>query len=70
MKKERLKTLLYNALIWIEEENSDFFTNEVGNEYEWFEKAIGITEEEMDELDITLSKGVEEDEYDDDEENL
>lgn len=61
MEKERLRTLLYNALLWIEEENSDFFANEVGNEYEWFEETIGITEEEMNELDITLSKGVEED---------
>lgn len=65
MEKERLRTLLYNALLWIEEENSDFFANEVGNEYEWFEETIGITEEEMNELDITLSKGVEEnDDYD------
>ena len=69
MEKERLRTLLYNALLWIEEENSDFFANEVGNEYEWFEKTIGITEEEMNELDITLSKGVEEDD-DYDEENF
>ena len=61
MEKERLRTLLYNALLWIEEENSDFFANEVGNEYEWFEETIGITEEEMNELDITLSKGIEED---------
>lgn len=57
MEKERLKTLLYNALIWIEEENSDFFVNEVSNEYEWFEETIGITEEDMNELEITLSKG-------------
>ena len=69
MEKERLRTLLYNALLWIEEENSDFFANEVGNEYEWFEETIGITEEEMNELDITLSKGVEED-NDYDEENF
>jgi len=67
MEKERLRTLLYNAILWIEEENSDFFANEVGNEYEWFEETIGITEEEMNELDITLSKGVEEDDdYDED----
>ena len=57
MEKERLRTLLYNAIIWIEDENSDFFANEVGNEYEWFEEALGITEEEMNELEITLSKG-------------
>ena len=69
MEKERLRTLLYNALLWIEEENSDFFANEVGNEYEWFEETIGITEDEMNELDIILSKGVEEDD-DYDEENF
>ncbi len=64
MKKARLEHLLFNALIWIEEENGDFFASEVDNEYEWFEDAIGITEEEMNELGITLSKG----EYEDDEE--
>ncbi len=60
MKKARLETLLYNAIIWIEEENADFFATEVGNEYEWFEKTIGITEKELNELDIALSKGEEE----------
>ncbi len=64
MKKARLEHLLFNALIWIEEENGDFFASEVDNEYEWFEDAIGITEEEMNELGITLSKG----EYEDDDE--
>ncbi len=62
MKKERLKTLLYNALIWIEEDCSDFFVNEVDDEYYWFEQTIGITEEEIKELGITLSKGAENDE--------
>lgn len=57
MKKERLKTLLYNALIWIEEECSDFFVSEVENEYFWFEQTLGITEKELKELGISLSKG-------------
>ncbi len=57
MEKERLRTLLYNAIIWIEDECTDYFANEVDNEYEWFEQAIGITEEDMNELGITLSKG-------------
>lgn len=61
MEKSRLEKLLYNALIWIEDECADFFTAEVDNEYEWFENAIGITEEELIELGITLSKGTEED---------
>ena len=57
MENDKLRTLLYNAIIWIEDENSDFFANEVDNEYEWFEEALGITEEDMQELGITLSKG-------------
>ena len=59
MKKERLKTLLYNALIWIEDECSDFFVSEVDDEYEWFENAIGITKKELNELDITLNNNIE-----------
>ena len=57
MENDKLRTLLNNAIIWIEDECSDFFANEVDNEYEWFEEAIGITEEDMQELGITLSKG-------------
>ncbi|MBR2870680.1 MAG: hypothetical protein IKB98_04820 [Clostridia bacterium] len=57
MENDKLRTLLYNAIIWIEDECSDFFANEIDNEYEWFEEAIGITEEDMQELGITLSKG-------------
>lgn len=57
MENDKLRTLLYNAIIWIEDECSDFFANEVDNEYEWFEEAIGITEEDMQELGITLSNG-------------
>ena len=58
MKKERLKTLLYNALIWIEDECSDLFVSEVDDEYEWFENAIGITKKELNELDITLNNNI------------
>ena len=57
MENDKLRTLLYNAIIWIEDECSDFFANEIDNEYEWFEEAIGITEEDLQELGITLSKG-------------
>ena len=56
MKKERLQTLLRNALIWIDEENHDFFSSEVGNEYEWYENTLGITKKELQELDITCIK--------------
>ena len=58
MKKDRLKTLLYNALIWIEDECSDFFVSEVDDEYECFENAIGITKKELNELDITLNNNI------------
>ena len=64
MQKSRLKQLLYKAIKWIEDDCADFFVSEVGNEYQWFEDAIGITEEELTELGITLSKGSEEDEID------
>lgn len=64
MEKTRLKQLLYKAIKWIEDDCADFFVSEVGNEYQWFEDAIGITEEELTELGITLSKGSEEDEID------
>ncbi|MBE5750118.1 MAG: hypothetical protein E7346_04550 [Clostridiales bacterium] len=67
MEKTRLKQLLYKAIKWIEDDCADFFVSEVGNEYEWFEDAIGITEEELTELGITLSKGSEEDEIDENE---
>ena len=59
MEKTRLKQLLYKAIKWIEDDCADFFVSEVGNEYEWFEDVIGITEEELTELGITLSKGSE-----------
>ena len=52
MTKERLERLLYKALTWIEEENGNFFASDVGNEYEWFEEALGITRAEMEELGI------------------
>ena len=67
MEKTRLKQLLYKAIKWIEDDCADFFVSEVGNEYEWFEDVIGITEEELTELGITLSKGSEEDEIDENE---
>ena len=68
MEKTRLKLLLYKAIKWIEDDCADFFVSEVGNEYQWFEDAIGITEEELTELGITLSKSSEEDEIDEEEE--
>lgn len=54
MTNERLKTLLYNALVWIDEECADFFTCEVDDVAEWFEDAIGITKEEMEQIDFEI----------------
>ena len=56
MTEERLKTLLKNAITWIDEENSDFFACEVGNEYEWYQNALDITKEELLELGIDWIK--------------
>ena len=56
MDKSRLQELLYNALIWILEENADFFFCENIDEYEWFEIAIGTTKEEINELEIFLDE--------------
>ena len=52
MNKKRLKKLLYNALVWIDEECNDFFVTEIYDEYEWFQNAIGITKQELQELGI------------------
>ena len=52
MKKERLKVLLYNAIVWIEEECGDFFAGESVNEYDWFEDCLGITKKELSEIGI------------------
>ena len=52
MTKERLKVLLKNAITWIDEENSDFFASEVGDEYEWYKEALGITKKELLEIGV------------------
>ena len=56
MDEERLKILLYNAIVWIDEEQSDYFVSCVGNEYEWFEKALGIRKQELQELGVDWIK--------------
>lgn len=50
-KNARLKTLLYNAIVWIEEEN-DYFVSEVDNEAKWFENTLGITKRELKSIGI------------------
>ena len=52
MTKKRLKTLLYNAIAWIDEECTDFFVSSVDNEYEWYENTLGITKKELHEIGI------------------
>ena len=66
MTKERLKVLLKNAITWIDEENSDFFASEVGDEYEWYKEALGITKKELLEIGVDWIQDAPE-EYDDEE---
>ena len=68
MTKERLKVLLKNAIIWIDEENSDFFASEVGDEYEWYKEALGITKKELLEIGVDWIQDAPE-EYDDEEDD-
>ena len=68
MTKERLKVLLKNAITWIDEENSDFFASEVGDEYEWYKEALGITKKELLEIGVDWIQDVPE-EYDDEEDD-
>lgn len=68
MTKERLKVLLKNAITWIDEENSDFFASEVGDEYEWYKEALGITKKELLEIGVDWIQDAPE-EYDDEEDD-
>ena len=68
MTKERLKVLLKNAITWIDEENSDFFASEVGDDYEWYKEALGITKKELLEIGVDWIQDATE-EYDDEEDD-
>ena len=50
LENERLKTLLYNAIVWIDEECSDFFHCDDINKIKWFENVIGINLDELTKL--------------------
>ena len=50
MTTERLKTLLYNAIIWIEEDDVYFDCETDDERYEKIENLIGISKEEYDEI--------------------
>ena len=63
MTKERLTVLLKNAITWIDEENSNFFACEIGDEYEWYKNAIGITKDELLEIGVDWIKDSEEKDY-------
>ena len=63
MTKERLTVLLKNAITWIDEENSNFFACEIGDEYEWYKNAIGITKDELLVIGVDWIKDSEEKDY-------
>jgi hypothetical protein len=63
MTKERLTVLLKNAITWIDEENSNFFACEIGDEYEWYKNAIGMTKDELLEIGVDWIKDSEENDY-------
>lgn len=46
MNKDRLKDLLYNAIVLLESERSEPFDN-VEEELAWFKEELGITNEEL-----------------------
>ena len=50
MKEERLKTLLYNAITWIEEDDFYFDCETKEERYEKMEDFFGISKEEYDEI--------------------
>lgn len=52
MNNERLKTLLYNAIVKIDNDNQDDLCCCVGDEFEWYYNEIGITKEELEEIGI------------------
>lgn len=56
MTKERLEILLKNAIVWIDEENSNYFAAEVSDEYEWYKNALGITKDELLEIGVDWIK--------------
>ena len=51
MNKDRLKDLLYNAIVLIESERSEPFDN-VEEELAWLEEELGITQEELKEIGV------------------
>lgn len=50
MNNERLKTLLYNAIIWMEEDDIYFDCNTKKERYKKIENLIGISKEEYKEI--------------------
>lgn len=61
MNNERLKTLLYNAIVKIDNDNQDDLRCSVGDEFEWYYNEIGITKEELEEIGIDWLNEEEED---------
>ena len=61
MNNERLKTLLYNAIVKIDKDNQVALRWSVGDEFEWYYNEIGITKEELEEIGIDWLHEEEED---------
>lgn len=61
MNNERLKTLLYNAIVKIDNDNQDDLRWCVDDEFEWYYNEIGITKEELEEIGIDWLNEEEED---------
>lgn len=52
MNEARLKVLLYNAIVWIDEECGDFFVSDKVDVYEWYRRTLGITKQELKEIGV------------------
>lgn len=62
MNEKRLKILLYNAIVWIDEECADFFTSDKIDVYDWYKEKLGITKQELQELGVDWIKEASEEE--------
>lgn len=56
MDEARLKVLLYNAIVWIDEECGDFFLSDKVDVHEWYKEKLGITKQELQELGVDWIK--------------
>lgn len=52
MDEKRLKILLYNAIVWMDEECGGSFEEGDMDKYKWLEDTIGITKEELKDIEF------------------